>query len=378
MKKIFRILVLVPPLFCACTQSPEQKNGDTALGQPKKSLPKYFYKRLQGTIADQPVVVELQRTNLLSAGVYRYQNQGRNIVLHLDTVINQDSLVLREYVLGDRYSDGRDATLGLKWTGTGFKGTFTNKKGNKSKINIKEAYPSGSYKLSPDSTIAEMPAFRDKPEPKATIAYQYLNYQGKNSAWLNNNLKASLGITNGADWKTGLKTEIDDYFKNYKEQVKDYKAEANEPPPYYLNYEATNSLYVKFNEKDFLVTELMNYSYTGGAHGNYGSSFNNYDIAQQKVLKLADLLTDTVILQPLIEKYFRQQQGLKINEPLSKVLFDDEIKLNNNFYINGQGFTFLYNPYEIASYAQGQIEVFVPYSALKQQLTPWFKTRLAL
>jgi len=52
------------------------------------------------------------------------------------------------------------------------------------------------------------------------------------------------------------------------------------------------------------------------------------------------------------------------------------LKPNKNFYFNDKGLAFMYNPYEVASYAQGQIVVFIPFNELKSYLVPAFAERI--
>jgi hypothetical protein len=52
-------------------------------------------------------------------------------------------------------------------------------------------------------------------------------------------------------------------------------------------------------------------------------------------------------------------------------MFENEkFRLNGNYYFSVSGINFVYNPYEIASYAQGQIEFYIPYKALKPIIDP--------
>jgi hypothetical protein len=63
---------------------------------------------------------------------------------------------------------------------------------------------------------------------------------------------------------------------------------------------------------------------------------------------------------------------MKRNEPLSNALFENSIEPTNNFCITKKGILFLYNPYEIAAYAMGEIELFIPFEELKTVVNPRF------
>ena len=48
--------------------------------------------------------------------------------------------------------------------------------------------------------------------------------------------------------------------------------------------------------------------------------------------------------------------------------FTDPVKPTDNFYITGEGIGFFYNQYDIAPYASGSIDVFIPFRELKDVL----------
>ena len=50
-------------------------------------------------------------------------------------------------------------------------------------------------------------------------------------------------------------------------------------------------------------------------------------------------------------------------------IFTDRIFLTHNVYLTGNNIVFYYNPYDIAPWAVGPIEVVVPYYNLEQYLT---------
>jgi hypothetical protein len=45
----------------------------------------------------------------------------------------------------------------------------------------------------------------------------------------------------------------------------------------------------------------------------------------------------------------------------AKGIFSDQLFLTHNFYISGDSVVFHYNPYDIAPYSEGAIDVVVPY-----------------
>lgn len=152
--KLNSLVILFLAVVCFSCNSNKQIGSKTdsasTNGKIVKTLPAYFYKRLEGTIAGQKVVMNLNKVTQFGAGSYYYLNNGRSISLTVDTVISADSLILGEYILAEE-SGSAAAKLELKWTGIGFSGRFKNKFGKYFPIDLKENYPLGSYRFSTDS-----------------------------------------------------------------------------------------------------------------------------------------------------------------------------------------------------------------------------------
>ena len=144
-------------------------------------------------------------------------------------------------------------------------------------------------------------------------------------------------------------------------------------------YSLAQNQYVGVCYQSNKILSLYNfvYSYTGGAHGNYGTSYTSINLANGKKIKLEDALLpgQKAKLNALLEKHFRKSRNVKPGESLSEVggLFENKIEANNNFYLTGKGIVFSYTPYEIAPYAAGEIQVFIPFSDMKGILQPGFK-----
>ena len=116
-----------------------------------------------------------------------------------------------------------------------------------------------------------------------------------------------------------------------------------------------------------LTVEFKTYAYTGGAHPNSNLSYYTFDRETGHLLTLADMVTDTTALLSVVEKAFRQQQELKPHTNLEEngyFLRDGHFFLPANVGLGREGLVFYYNPYEIAAYVVGPIQVTVPYKNL--------------
>jgi hypothetical protein len=76
-------------------------------------------------------------------------------------------------------------------------------------------------------------------------------------------------------------------------------------------------------------------------------------------------------LPKLLEKYYKEERGIPQEQSLMEAgLFVDTIPLNDNFMITPGNFMFSYVPYEISSYAEGEISITVPYSEISAFVKP--------
>lgn len=116
-----------------------------------------------------------------------------------------------------------------------------------------------------------------------------------------------------------------------------------------------------------LTVRIETSAYTGGAHPSSNLALYMFDRETGRALSLTDLVSDTTALLNVVERTFRRQQELlpKTNlEEEGYFLQDGRFFLPANIGVNRTGMIFYYNPYEIASYALGPIEVTVPYDQL--------------
>ena len=123
----------------------------------------------------------------------------------------------------------------------------------------------------------------------------------------------------------------------------------------------------------YLVVEEAAYYYTGGAHGNYGIGFYNFDQRTGQLLTLDDLFRPEyqATLEEVTEQYFKKKflkAGMTNYSEAGFYFDDDQFTMTDNFAILPDSLLFVYNPYEIAPYAMGMSEVTVPKSALKSIL----------
>ncbi len=147
------------------------------------------------------------------------------------------------------------------------------------------------------------------------------------------------------------------------------KPERSEVIEYPFSYSSQDdiTMTVYWNQNDLFTFALYFYNYSGGAHGNHYTELFSYRPSQGRRITLDDLITPArqEELLPALERALRRQYELDKDEPLANFLFDNEMTLTTNVALLPEGLLFSYSPYEIAAYAMGQIDLYLPFSELK-------------
>ncbi|WP_109077920.1 DUF3298 domain-containing protein [Aggregatibacter kilianii] len=118
--------------------------------------------------------------------------------------------------------------------------------------------------------------------------------------------------------------------------------------------------------------EVANYAFDGGAHGFGFSQYWNFDLAQQKALKLEDIFEQAQlekVKEQLWKRYLEEFKWEESEAFTNKANF----YVSTNFYLTNDGMTFSYAPYAIAAYAVGQPELSLTWGELNKLVKPEFK-----
>ena len=128
------------------------------------------------------------------------------------------------------------------------------------------------------------------------------------------------------------------------------------------------------SKKDNFLTIIYTQSgYAGGAHGFYHETYTMFDLKTGK-----EILLENIIKNPEDEAWDRVLKDKLAAEygDIENMLLVDTIPLSVNFYFDEKGITFVYNQYEIASYAAGVISIQIPFKKIENLLTPDFIKRV--
>lgn len=127
---------------------------------------------------------------------------------------------------------------------------------------------------------------------------------------------------------------------------------------------------------DHIITmqkELYTYS-AGAAHGLHGVGNYTIDRKSKDVISEGDLFIDGYgpELNKVLQRALIKSLGRKNAQEVEKEdgIYVADLTSNDNFRLDAKGMTYTYNPYEIAPYAMGVIEFFVPYEEVRHLLRP--------
>lgn len=165
------------------------------------------------------------------------------------------------------------------------------------------------------------------------------------------------------------------FFKTYREDAADSRPAPADtagigPHGPSMRYEDQTATYVLYQQGKLLSLGFFHYNFSGGAHGNYGTTAASYDLRTGRRLRYADIFRPTAEarLAALLGRAVRPLVGLEASDPLDKQLFVKQMPVTHNVFLTAGGAVFIYQPYEIAAYAQGEVRVFVPLAALRPLL----------
>lgn len=130
------------------------------------------------------------------------------------------------------------------------------------------------------------------------------------------------------------------------------------------------------NSGDPLATVVLNSShYLGGAHGASAQRYYNFDLEQQTLVKLDDIIAEKQKAKLEAQAY----EAFKVWVMESKLAKDVaeyeqawKFILTDNFYLAQEGLILQYAEYEIGPYVVGLPRLMIPYAQLQGVLKPQY------
>jgi len=172
-----------------------------------------------------------------------------------------------------------------------------------------------------------------------------------------------------------------DEYKDYviNEQRNIYRGKAVEMAQSGINNEPNHNWWysetvdIKESMGQGLIVERDYHFYTGGAHPGKTKLYYVFDMSEYRQLRIDDFFTNfprEPRLRDIIYDELRKYSNLTKTQPLSEgIFFNDEPELRSSFFITQEGLGLHWDPYQIAPYAVGYIEIIVPWNAIRPMMS---------
>jgi hypothetical protein len=211
--------------------------------------------------------------------------------------------------------------------------------------------------------------YPDKPteSPQMTIALTVLNIPGQSEA-----RQCILDVLyQGKNPREYADTMLYAYDRRYMEMrgvveiFPDMSGEA-------LNWYYHEDFAIRAGTPQVLVMSREREYFTGGAHGMREKDYFVFDLENKRQLTLKDIIRDESLpdLHTLVEAALRELMQIPAWIPLSEGgFFEDSVTILDDFFLTPQGMGFQWDPYEIAPYVMGLLEITLPYDKLEALFT---------
>lgn len=343
-----------------------------------------FYKHMSGTLdTTMQLTLDLFSHNGDISGYYYYYfpEPGNEHILHYGKTIPIKGTITASTIILNEFSGEGSSFIGFIDSGNNISGSWVRKEHEESiPFSIKEDYSLGSlpfkyysqtYKENLDIETS-VPNYQ--PAAKINMVLLYPDLQKGNplkdtldyfiTDFLINN---SESISSPQLLLDNISTEFFESYFTATEGIEDISASAS------LNWEKNVNMDIRHNENNIVSIKFEKYAYTGGAHGISMTEYAVCDLVKNKKLNLNDIFKENakVEIDNILDAKLRELNGLNELESLREAgFFVDKMEWSDNFFINSQGIGFFYNVYEIAPYASGTTELFVPFREITALLKP--------
>lgn len=166
-------------------------------------------------------------------------------------------------------------------------------------------------------------------------------------------------------------------FENkYIAQARSYAAEAEDDPKDFAEYFQNINTTIVDTTSVSICALTVTREYMGGPHESHTLNYYNIDTRTGKLMNDDNLFKAGSIekLAKLIQDELTTTVKNASGEEISLLDETETIRPNQNFYFGNKGLVYVFNPYEIATYADGIIEVTIAYEKLKEMISPNYST----
>lgn len=204
-----------------------------------------------------------------------------------------------------------------------------------------------------------------------SIKIQFLKAAGKDkkSQKVNQQIESALidkiaSVEDDKNYISGVTDAIQVFIEDFKKFEEDFGNT-------FMTYDVDTFMQVTYQSENLVSVELNYYLYTGGAHGQSGIKYLNFDAKTGELISNDNIFSSSNELIAFCENKFRDVYQIPKDRIINATGFWFE---NDTFHLpKTVGFTqtemiLHYNQYEIASYAEGPIILTIPIEEVAQYL----------
>ena len=206
----------------------------------------------------------------------------------------------------------------------------------------------------------------ESPQLELAMALLHMEYPAEQADFFNEALYSAASLDAYKD------RIIDDHRKSYRKGAIEATRSAGENPANYrgYNWRYAETVAVKRAQGQGITVERAFETYSGGAHSAWSKRYYNIDMSDEyRQLSIDDFFVnyqEDKRLRDIIYGELRKYSGLERTQPLSEgIFFSNEPELSFNFFIADEGLGLHWDPYQIAPYSQGSIEIILPWHTIR-------------
>lgn len=241
-----------------------------------------------------------------------------------------------------------------------------------------------------DTTVYLDEANTESPKCQIKINFKYLKSADKNDSLtqvINQVLEdafssAHAGAASPQAFVSSIKESLaGDYLKDVQGSYHTDLKNGMKPDeiPNWYNYEYEINSELQEGKDSIWNYAVTTFQYTGGAHPNTWAQWVNIDAANGKKLDKSEVFAkgaEEDICRLILDKLLAEANKKLETDTLTCVeglqavgiLLDTDLYVPDNFLLEKEGVTFLYNTYDIAPYYMGRFQLTVPYEEINTYL----------
>ena len=347
------------------------------------SIPKKAYWHLQGSIGTVVSGMNLVKINDSLYGSISFTRNGDEIIFSsfepgkpLDLSGRMDAtgnFQLRPF--GSEYP----CLKGQLLNAVSFKGEFNEGRDKKNlHFDFSEIYKAGSVQFNVYALNQVTALVRKQKSPAGKVSMAVLSPMESGNTFVSDSLRKIIlkafdnSGYSGNNPDTLLARNAGMFSRDYMNANKDLYKQM--PDAGALNWQLLRFMHIVTNENHILCFYILNYAFSGGAHGLETLDYQNVNLKTGAVIRLADIMPEgrKSDLSILLTKKLKQMNSIPSSGKLSENgYFVNEIQPGENFYLTPAGIGFVYNHYDVAPYSFGATDIFLTADEVKDILKPF-------